>query len=163
MLVNQPVNQVNKDSFLECPFLSPPSGRWGSGRPETAGRNAELAELKGPDRTQLPLKTPSLGGALRGDWKLVRSAVNTRTDCDATGLTLEQTCSSAALPSSVLLFWVLRCTGMREQKWVKEGVWKHGREREESAYYWSAIGYGESAPFFCVLQLAANRLAWTTF
>lgn len=146
------------------PLPVPSKGRWVSGRPETAGQNTELAELKGPDRTQLPLKTPSLGGASRGDWKLVRSAVNTWADCDATGLTLEQTCSSAALPSSVLLFWLLWCTGMREQKWVEEGVWKHGREwereREESAYYWSAIGYGESAPSFRVLQLAANRLAW---
>lgn len=44
------------------PLPVPSQGRWVSGRPETAGQNAELAELKGPDRTQLPLKTPSLGG-----------------------------------------------------------------------------------------------------
>lgn len=68
MLVNQEVNQINEVSFLECLFLSPPSGGWVSGRPETAGRNAELAELKGPERTQLPFKTLSLeeGGGFEG-------------------------------------------------------------------------------------------------
>lgn len=125
-------------------------GRWYSGRSYTAGQNTELAELKGAARTKLPLKT------LKGfqGWPEANAVHSWYVGCmwcDCL-LTLKKTCSHAALPSSVRLFWLLQRTGMREQKWVKEGVRKHRREKE-SAYYWFVIGYGKSVPSFCVPRL----------
>lgn len=103
MLVNQPVNQVNKVSFLECLFLSPTREGGTVEGLKPLDKIQNWLSLKGQIELSCHLRL-SPSGAFRGDLKQVQSTLNTWADCDEAVLPLKQTCFHAALPSSVLLF-----------------------------------------------------------
>lgn len=161
MLVNQPVNKVNTVSFLECLFLSPPREGGSAEGLKPLDKMQNWLSLKGRIELSYHLRLRPSGG-LRGVTGSWCGPLSTH------GLIVMRPASPwnrpvppLRSPQACCCFDCCDALGWENKNGLKRECESTGeREREESAYYWSAIGYGESAPSFRVLQLAANRLAW---
>lgn len=159
MLVNQPVNQVNKVSFLECLSPTREGGTVEGLNPLYKIQN--WLSLKAQIELSCHLRL-SPSGALRSDLKQVQSTLDTWADCDATvSLPWNRPVSTLLSPQACCCFDCCNTLGWENKNGLKrecESTGERGRVRTTGLSLATARARRLSA---CCAH--SQSAAWRTF